>query len=62
MSATPVRPPRPGDLLHLLRALSEAAELSDTEDAHLRADAALLEYIGNPAVTAAYNAVTRWYA
>lgn len=45
----------------LLRHLTEAAKLRP-DYGHEDADDALLEYIDNPEVTAAYRALTRWYA
>lgn len=46
----------------LLRVLAECATNYDQEVAHSRADDALLEYIGDPEITAAFNAFEKWYA
>ena len=46
------------ELLTILR----SAQTGDTESAHVDADAALIEYINDPEVTAAYRAVKKWYA
>lgn len=35
---------------------------SDFEDAHVRADRLLLELINDPEVSAAFEAVGKWYA
>lgn len=40
----------------LLRTLGELAKQTDGERAHSEADAALLDFIGDPEVTAAYHA------
>lgn len=46
----------------LLATLREQAENGDTEDAHHEADAAPLDYINDPEIRAAYDAVEKWYA
>lgn len=46
----------------LLATLAECAEWGDTEIAHSTADAALMEYINDPEIAAAYEAVPKWYA
>lgn len=52
------------DREELLRRLKECREKygNDPEAAHSRADEALLEYINDSEVTAAYEAITMWYA
>lgn len=45
-------------LLAKLRALRGG----DPESDHLEADRALLEFIADPEVTVAFNAIDRWYA
>jgi hypothetical protein len=35
---------------------------TDLEDDHIKADGLLLEYIGDPAVVAAFDAINKWYA
>lgn len=49
------------DALAQLRALAENPELSE-EHNHRDADAILLELIGDPDITAAFNAIEKWYA
>lgn len=34
----------------------------DTESGHIRADAALLDFIGDAEITAAFDAIEKWYA
>lgn len=46
----------------LLNLLREAARSDDPEDAHISADAALLVYLNDPEIQAAYENITRWYA
>ena len=47
------------ELLARLRALASAR---DAETAHGDADDALIEFIGDPDVTAAFAAIPKWYA
>ena len=62
-SAEPIplfrRPPAKADLL---QRLTECAADDVKEGAHSAAHAALIAYIDDPDVTAAYERVTRWYA
>ena len=46
----------------LLQKLKECAEDSDTEQRHIDADNALLDYINDPAVTEAFRKLPKWYA
>lgn len=46
----------------LLDKLRSAATNGDTEGGHLDADRALLEFINDAEVTAAYEEIPRWYA
>jgi hypothetical protein len=46
----------------LLDILKKCAEDLDPEVAHRDADGALLEYINDPEIEAAYRAITKWYA
>lgn len=46
----------------LLDKLRNAATSGDTEGGHLDADQALLEFINDADITAAYEAIPRWYA
>ena len=46
----------------LLEILREAAASGDTELAHVNADDALLDYINDDEIRAAYEAVDKWYA
>jgi hypothetical protein len=46
----------------LLAQLKLCAETSDTESGHSDADDALLAFINDKEITAAYNAVPKWYA
>lgn len=45
----------------LLARLKECELNGDTEASHVDADMALLEFIGDPEVTAAFNAIDKWY-
>ena len=47
------------ELLSTLAALSGAHD--DPEHEHFVADAALLAYINDPEITAAYEAIDKWY-
>lgn len=46
----------------LLEFLKSCAEDSDNESAHSAADEALLRYIDDPEITAAYTQIEKWYA
>jgi len=46
----------------LLAILAGVAASMDTEAAHCEADEALLDYIDDPEIRAAYDAVPKWYA
>ena len=46
----------------LLRTLKRCAKSDDTEDAHARADDALVAFIADEEIAAAYAAVAKWYA
>lgn len=46
----------------LINKLIELAKHGDSERAHIYADQALLEYIGDPDVTAAFEAIHKLYA
>jgi hypothetical protein len=46
----------------LLAVLRSMADGGDEEINHGRADDALLEFIGDPEVTAAFRAIAKWYA
>ena len=46
----------------LLKVLRNCAARRDTEGAHFDADDALIEYINDPEITSAYQAVSKWYA
>lgn len=46
----------------LLEHLKMLQDQEDTEMAHADADAALLAYINDPAITARYNRLAVWYA
>lgn len=60
--------PRRAALLALLCNIEQVVrqetgdDLVNAEDFHHRADWALLEYINDPEITAAYRAIQRWYA
>lgn len=45
----------------LLAALDECREF-DTEEGHMKADRLLLDFIGDAEVTAAFEALSKWYA
>jgi len=46
----------------LLEALKALIPDSPTEEAHMEADALLLKYINDLEITAAYDALEKWYA
>lgn len=46
----------------LLEKLSALAEGHDSEHAHAEADKALIEFIDDDEITAAYQSVEKWYA
>ena len=46
----------------LLMRLAECARNPDREVAHIEADEAVLEYVGDADVTAAFDAFEKWYA
>jgi hypothetical protein len=46
----------------LLIRLKELQGYSDLEDAHIHADSALLEYIGDDEITKAFRDIEKWYA
>ena len=46
----------------LLRVLRGLAASEDPEEAHGDADEALLAYINDPKITAAFVAIKKWYA
>lgn len=56
------------ELLSFLRSIEDIVRaetddnLCDASDFHLRADMALLSYINDPEITAAYTAIERWYS
>jgi hypothetical protein len=52
----------PGDLPSLHVALLQCQTLGDPEHAHSVADSLLLQYIGNPDISAAFRAIKKWYA
>lgn len=54
------KPPLTRD--ELLTLLRELKSEDDVEEAHWRADLALLRHIDDPEVSAAYVALGRWYA
>jgi hypothetical protein len=45
----------------LITRLKKAEEL-DRETYHIQADDLLLEFINDPEITAAYNAMNKWYS
>ena len=48
------------ELLELLRSM--AGDSPDPEESHMQADDALIEFINDPEIAAAYNEITKWYA
>ena len=46
----------------LVLALVDLSNNLDIEDAHANADQLLLEYINDPAVSVAFDALEKWYA
>jgi hypothetical protein len=46
----------------LIAKLAECQADNDLEVAHLYADAALIEYINDPEIAEAWEAVGKWYA
>ena len=51
------------ELLQKLRAIERGTpnKYSDEEDDHKDADFALLEYINDPEITAAFDSINKWY-
>lgn len=54
-------PTSPTPKEELLAILDACVKDTDPERAHAVADAALIDYIADPAVTRAYERITRWY-
>ncbi len=46
----------------VIRELEKLVGDSDPEDAHLKADGILLEFIGDVEITRLYNLIEKWYA
>jgi len=46
----------------IIKKLKEASRIKDIEDAHGAADDALIEFIDDPEITAAYHDVKKWYS
>jgi hypothetical protein len=46
----------------LIRDLTELKNSKDTESAHIDADELLVEFINDPEIKAAYDAIRKWYA
>ncbi len=46
----------------LLKQLASCAKDGDTEMGHVRADDALLNYIGDEDISTAFNMIYKWYA
>jgi len=46
----------------LIAKLKDLSEHYDTEAAHVRADDALIEFINDEEISAAYNNISKWYA
>lgn len=49
------------ELLERLRAI-KAASIGASEEGHIEADDLLVEYINDPEIKAAYEAIGKWYA
>ena len=49
------------ELIEKLKAIRQAGDW-DRESNHIEADKALLEYINDPNVTAAFNVIDKWYS
>jgi hypothetical protein len=49
------------ELLKVLRDLKDCED-KDREAAHVTSDQSLLDYLADPEITEAYNAITKWYA
>ena len=46
----------------LITILRSNAQTEDTASAHVVVDNALIDYINDPEITAAYQAVKKWYS
>lgn len=46
----------------LIKILQKYKEDGDSEIAHIKADRALIQYIDDPEIKAAYDAIEKWYA
>lgn len=53
---------KPFDKQGLLDALEKAKNNSDQEEAHIDADDALIDYINDKDIAAAYAQIDKWYA
>jgi hypothetical protein len=49
------------ELIEKLREI-RAAHVGASEEGHYEADALLVEYINDPDITEAYNAIPKWFA
>ncbi len=50
------------ELIQKLNLLAEDLPDTDTEQNHIDADNALIAFINDPEIWAAYSAITKWYA
>lgn len=50
------------DLLFLLESAKRVADTGDCEEAHSMADCALLSYIDDAEIEAAFDAIDKWYS
>ena len=46
----------------LIRQLNELSNNSDRQEAHIRADKALIDYIDDEEIREAYESIKKWYA
>ena len=50
------------ELVRILKKHAEDAKGGDKEMIHMNADDGLLEYIGDPEISKAFNKIKKWYA
>lgn len=56
------RKPKPERRVALLRELHRIRDEEDTEGGHVAADKAILDYINDDEITAAFRLIPKWYA
>lgn len=46
----------------LLKILKEINEIADTEEGHIKADRALIDFINDAEIAEAFEKINKWYA